>query len=598
MKDQITGLVLAGGLGTRMGSLNKALQPYQGKLLIEHVLDGITPQVAKVIISANRDLATFERFGHDVCQDETTGHAGPLAGLETGLRHCSTPLLLTVPCDAPQLPKDLALRLYHALEREKASVAVACTRRADGSLQAQPVFSLVRTSLLPVLSSFIASGGRRMDGWFAGMQSAMVEFDDLQAFDNINSLADLGDLHVDTVRQLIGQSIRPLDELERVDLFTALGRVLAEDIVSPINVPSHDNSAMDGYAFRHAIAEGAVHYKVVGIAYAGKPCQQAPGAGECVRIMTGAMMPPGCDTVIPQELVQSADDTLITFDAGTLTAGANRRMAGEDLQQGAIALSKGKVLRPADLGLLASLGIRAVPVVRRLRVAIFSTGDELRPIGQPLDAGSIYDSNRYTLYGMLKRLDCTVIDMGQVQDEPAALQAALNEAAELADVVITSGGVSAGAADHTRTIMQAMGEVAFWKVAMRPGRPLAFGHLRNGNRNTLLFGLPGNPVATMVSFYFFVRDALLALSGASLPLPFVQARAAADIRKRPGRTEYQRGILFTGPDGQPGVRLTGNQGSGILSSMAEANCIVILDANSHGVSAGDSVQVLPFEGLV
>jgi molybdopterin molybdotransferase len=314
--------------------------------------------------------------------------------------------------------------------------------------------------------------------------------------------------------------------------------------------------------------------------------------------MTGAVMPPGCDTVVPQELVQVQDGQEIRIDAPGLRAGANRRLAGEDLAKGAIALAAGKVLRPADLGLLASLGIGEVPVIRPLRVAIFSTGDELRAIGQALDQGAIYDSNRYTLYGMLKRLGCEVIDMGQVQDQPAALETALAEAARQADAVITSGGVSAGVADHTRDIMQRLGEVSFWKVAMRPGRPFAFGKLRDGERDVMLFGLPGNPVATMMSFYFFVRDALLAISGAQLPLPLLQARATHEIKKRPGRTEYQRGILSAPAQGLPAVSLTGSQGSGILSSMALANCIVILDAASAGAGVGDPVQVIPFEGLV
>jgi len=594
MNDQITGLILAGGLATRMGHLNKALQPYQGKPLVDHVLAALKPQVGPIAISANRDADAFARYGYPVLADATPGHVGPLAGLEAGLRHCRTPYLLTVPCDAPALPHDLAKRLLHALEDKQAAVAIAFTRRSDGSMQPQPVFSLVKATVLPVLSNFIAGGGRRMDSWFAGLQSVAVEFDDIAAFDNVNALADLGDLHVETVRQLIARELPVIGASEQVSLFEALGRCLAADIVSPIDVPSHDNSAMDGYAFRSG---ASCPLRVAGTALAGKPFGGAIAAGECVRIMTGAVMPACCDTVVPQELVQREDD-IIHFDAAGIRPGANRRLAGEDLAQGALALPKGRVLRPADLGLLASLGIGQLAVIRKLKVAIFSTGDELRAIGEPLDAGSIYDSNRYTLYGMLKRLGCEVIDLGQVQDEPQALEAALMAAARQADAVITSGGVSAGAADHTREIMQRIGAVSFHKVAMRPGRPLAFGHLRDGERKVMLFGLPGNPVATMVSFYFFVRDALLAMTGASLPLPMFQARSQAEIRKRPGRTEYQRGILSSAADGAAEVRLTGAQGSGILSSMADANCILVLDAQSSGAAPGDMVNVIPFEGLV
>ena len=588
MNDLITGLVLAGGLGTRMGKLNKALQHYQGKPLIEHVLAALTPQVGRIAINANRDLDQFERYAMPVLTDRTAEQVGPLAGLETGLQHCTTPYLLTVPCDAPRLAPDLADKLFAAIQREDATAAIACTRSADGTLQPQPVFALVRTSALPVVTAFLAGGGRRMDGWHTAVSTVMVEFEDPAAFDNINALADLGDLAVHTVRQLIAQDVPLIEQSESADLFAALGRVLAQDIISPIDVPAHDNSAMDGYAFS---SDRQGRLKVIGTALAGKPFPHTPGAGECIRIMTGAVMPPGCDTVVPQELTQREGD-FISF--APLKPGSNRRLAGEDLTKGALALPRGKVLRPADLGLLASLGIGAVDVIRPLRVAIFSTGDELRAIGQTLDTGAIYDSNRYTLYGMLKRLGCDVIDMGQVQDEPTALESALTSAARQADAIITSGGVSAGAADYTRAIMQRIGDVAFWKVAMRPGRPLAFGRLRDGQRDVLLFGLPGNPVATMVSFYFFVRDALLAMSGARLPLPMLTARTATAIRKRPGRTEYQRGILSA--DGQ--VTLTGAQGSGMLSSMTEANCIIVLDAASEGALAGDAVQVIPFEGLV
>jgi molybdopterin molybdotransferase len=283
---------------------------------------------------------------------------------------------------------------------------------------------------------------------------------------------------------------------------------------------------------------------------------------------------------------------------GTIRPGDNRRFAGEDLKAGSAALRKGKVIRPADLGLLASLGVAEVPVQRRLRVAFFSTGDELRSIGQPLDEGCVYDSNRYTIYGMLQRLGCDIIDMGVVRDDPAALEAALREACENADAIITSGGVSVGAADYTKQIMARLGDVTFWKIGMRPGRPLAFGRIASNGHSAFLFGLPGNPVAVMVSFYFFAREALLRMMGAEAPLELLRARSVASIRKKPGRTEYQRGLLSRGADGLPEVKITGSQGSGILRSMSEANCMVVLHDEQGSVQAGEMVDVLMFEGLV
>jgi molybdopterin molybdotransferase len=375
--------------------------------------------------------------------------------------------------------------------------------------------------------------------------------------------------------------------------------VLAADIVSPINVPSHDNSAMDGYALRGSDlpADAPARLRVIGTAYAGRAFAGRVQPGECVRIMTGAVMPAGCDSVVPQEFVSVDGDTMV-IAPGTIRAGDNRRLAGEDLKAGSAALRAGKIVRPADLGLLASLGVAEVPVQRRLRVAFFSTGDELRSIGQPLDDGCVYDSNRYTIYGMLQRLGCDLIDMGVVRDDPQALEQALRDACENADAIITSGGVSVGAADYTRQIMARLGDVTFWKIGMRPGRPLAFGRIASNGRSAFLFGLPGNPVAVMVSFYFFAREALLRMMGAEAPLELVRARSAATIRKKPGRTEYQRGILARGADGQPTVTITGAQGSGILRSMSEANCMVVLHDEQGTVQAGDMVDVLLFEGLV
>ncbi|HZG21169.1 MAG TPA: gephyrin-like molybdotransferase Glp [Herbaspirillum sp.] len=412
------------------------------------------------------------------------------------------------------------------------------------------------------------------------------------------------DPHAMTVARaqaVIQDFITPIETVEKLAIRSALSRVLAQDIISRIDVPAHDNSAMDGYALRgEDIADGqAQRLQIVGAVHAGQRFEGSVQRGQCVRIMTGAPMPAGCDTVIPQELTTDADDQGVTLPAGRVRPGDNRRLRGEDLMQGSVALPRGRILRPSDIGLLASLGIAEVPVQRRLRVAFFSTGDELRSVGEPLDAGCVYDSNRYTLHGMLTRLGCEVLDMGVVPDDPVALEAAFRSACEEADAVITSGGVSVGAADYTRQIMASLGEMTFWKIAMRPGRPLAFGRISSRGRDAYLFGLPGNPVAVTVSFSFFVRDALLRLAGAeSRPLPRLRVTTATPIRKKAGRTEYQRGILAPDADGRWNVRLTGMQGSGILRSMSDANCILELEHERGDVAAGEEVSVVLFDGLV
>jgi molybdopterin molybdotransferase len=408
-------------------------------------------------------------------------------------------------------------------------------------------------------------------------------------------------LPVAQAQQIVRDFVQPVQAVEKLAIRSALGRVLAEDVISTIDVPAHDNSAMDGYALRGADLDAAKDtvLQVVGSAYAGQAFDGQPAAGQCVKIMTGAIMPEGCDTVLPSEFVREASEHSITVPAGAVRTGDNRRLRGEDLKAGHPALPRGKILRPADLGLLASLGFAEVAVRRRLRVAFFSTGDELRSVGEPLDAGCVYDSNRYTLYGMLTRLGCELIDMGVVKDDPEQLEAAFRSAAESADAIITSGGVSVGEADYTKQIMAKLGDVTFWKIAMRPGRPMAFGRIASSGSSAYLFGLPGNPVAVMVTFYFFAREALLRMMGAeSVPLPLLQAKSQSTIRKKPGRTEYQRGILSVGADGQPAARVTGAQGSGILRSMSEANCMIVLRHEQEGVREGDMVDVLPFEGLV
>lgn len=397
--------------------------------------------------------------------------------------------------------------------------------------------------------------------------------------------------------QLILNQIDSLRESENVPIREALNRTLAENITSSINVPGHTNSAMDGYAI-HANdipSKAQTELKNIGTAWAGRPYAGQVQNGECVRIMTGAAMPAGTDTVVMQERVK-VDGDKICIDH-TNQAGQNVRQAGEDIPIGGQVLNKGKVLTPADLGLLASVGISEISVVKKLRVAFFSTGDELRPVGSKLEVGQIYDSNRYTLHGMLTRLGAEIIDLGVVGDKRAAVENAFIDAVDNADVIITSGGVSVGEADFVKETLEKLGEVNFWKVAMKPGRPLAFGKVNNA----WFFGLPGNPVSVMVTFYMFVQPALKKLAGGIYQAPLmIEASCQTKLRKRPGRVEYQRGVLSRDSDHLTHYEVvkTGAQGSGILRSMSDANCFIILPMESSGVEIGDSVQVLPFEAII
>ena len=402
-------------------------------------------------------------------------------------------------------------------------------------------------------------------------------------------------LSVDAARSLILDTLSPIEGWECVAVRAALDRVLARDVIAPCNVPAYDNSAMDGYALRAAdlASDAETALALVGTAFAGHPFAHTVGAGQAVRIMTGAPVPDGADTIVMQELTRREGEQ-VRVPAG-LKKGQNLRRAGEDLAAGSIALAAGTRCGPAELGLIASLGIAEVVVHRPLRVAFFSTGDEITSIGLPLAPGKVYDSNRYTLFGALSRLGCELLDMGVIPDEAAALEAALRDAARAADVIITSGGVSVGEADFIREMMARMGEVSFWKLAIKPGRPMAFGRIGDA----VLFGLPGNPVAVMVTFYQFVQDALLQLMGVT-PLPPAErfpVRAGFALRKQPGRVEYLRGRLQRGADGLS-VTLAGAQGSGVLRSMSDADCFVVLPEDCTAVQPGDMVFIQPFNGLV
>ena len=390
--------------------------------------------------------------------------------------------------------------------------------------------------------------------------------------------------------------VRPVAGTETLAVRSALGRVLAADVVSRIDVPSHTNSAMDGYALMGTDlpADGETRLAVIGTSAAGRPFSGEVAAGQCVRIMTGAPMPAGADTVVMQENVTRDGDTVVVT-AGQ-RAGQHVRQAGEDIAAGSVALSAGTHLLPAQIGILASLGVGEVAVRRRPRVAFFSTGDELRSVGEPLGEGQIYDSNRYTIFGMLTRLGVELLDMGVVRDDRDEVEQAFARAAAGADAIVTSGGVSVGDADYVAEMLERVGTVGFWKVAMKPGRPLAFGRIGGA----LFFGLPGNPNSVMATFYQLVQPALQALAGMPDPAPplTMPAISASSMRKKPGRREFQRGVLSRSDDGRLIVRKTGHQGSGVLSSMAAANCFIVLPEDAGPVSEGDEVTVQPFAAFV
>lgn len=402
-------------------------------------------------------------------------------------------------------------------------------------------------------------------------------------------------LPVAEAQRRISAHVPVLRESERVPLEDALGRVLAENVTSPIDVPGHTNSAMDGYAVRGADLPDtdAQRFEVVGRSLAGAPYTGEVKKRQAVRIMTGAVMPKGADSVVMLEQTEESGDGVL-IGAGH-RPGQNVRQAGEDLKQGDTAIRQGTRLMPSELGVLASIGADKVRVVRRLRAACFSTGDEVLSPGAPSGPGMVYDSNRYTLRGMLSRVGAEFIDLGIVPDNREALGDAFSAAGD-ADVIITSGGVSAGDADYVKETLEDLGRVGFWKIAIRPGRPLAFGLIGNA----VFFALPGNPVAVMVTFYQFVQPALRQMMGERNPRSetLITAVCESRLRKKPGRTEYYRAILDRNEYGQLVVRSTGKTGSGLLHTMSDANCFIVLGDEGESVEPGAIVDVQPFFGLV
>ena len=793
---RITGVILAGGRGSRMGGQDKGLLELHGRPLVEYLLEALQPQVDAILINANRNQARYQQYHYPVISDDLSDYQGPLAGFAAAMQAASTDYILTIPCDAPELAADTAARLLAALQGEQAEIAVA----HDGE-RLQPVHALLPVSLLPSLQAFLANGDRKIDLWYAQHRMASVDFSDYRRmFRNINTpqqqaeleqqgttpatpatatipiigvcawsgtgkttllteliprlkaaglsltvikhghhnleldtpgkdsyrfreagadqvvlasrkrmammqecktqrepelvdvlrlvnrdCADLvlvegfkhtaipkievyrpsvgkpllypndshvialatddmtldvpahvtkldlnqpdsiaefilqwrtrqlapvintsatvrtapscadardpGSLSITEARRRIMANLQAVAPALKRPLRDALGQVLAHAVISPLNVPNHVNSAMDGYALRSDDLPGddSRAYRVIGKAFAGQAFSGECGKGECVRIMTGASMPAGTDAVVMQEHTEAGAEGYIRIGTGH-RAGQNVRQAGEDIAQGSTVLPAGHRVNPADLAVLASLGIAEVSVMRPLRVAFFSTGDELRSIGEPLAEGQVYDSNRYALYGMLQQLNVEILDMGVVRDDPASIETALQQAAAAADVVLTSGGVSVGEADYIKGILAKLGQINFWKIAIKPGRPLAFGTLGKA----LFFGLPGNPVAVMVTFLQFVQPALLKLAGQTDYEPLLlDAICQSRLKKQPGRTEFQRGIVRR-EAGKLVVDKAGYQGSGVLSSMSKGNCLIILPEETATVEPGDVVQVQVF----
>lgn len=399
-----------------------------------------------------------------------------------------------------------------------------------------------------------------------------------------------GLLSIEEVKERILRQIAPVAVSEKVPLPRAVNRVLAEAVISSFNVPPHTNAAVDGYALHHEdLPKGrSVRLKVVGLARAGHPFSRKLQRGEAVQIMTGAPMPEGADTVVMQEQVEREGEVLIL--EGRFKAGENVRKAGEDLAEGEAIFSAGRRLRPPDIGILASIGRVELLAYRKPRIALLSTGDEVLQPGTPHQEGKIYDSNRFSLHALLTKLPVEVIDFGIIPDDLEKLKETFQMAAQRADVILSSAGVSVGEADYTKQVLQEVGDIRFWKLAIKPGRPFAFGKVGEA----LFFGLPGNPVAVLVTYLILVLPALKKLCGITDDLPLITYRAKTleRLRKKAGRTEYQRGILVEREDGL-WVKTTGKQGSGILRSMSLANCLILLEHDRGPVKEGEEVTVLP-----
>ena len=397
----------------------------------------------------------------------------------------------------------------------------------------------------------------------------------------------------DSASKIIKKFLTPIKEIQNLNLSDCLSKVLAEDLISPINVPNYNNSAMDGFAFKSNLKNNSKIFKIINTILAGNTSKFTLKNGEAINIMTGGKIPEGTDSVIPIEYVVLSGNKLTLNDFPK--TGANIRKIGEDIQKGSVALKKGTYLRPAEIGLIASLGIEKLKVYKEIKVAFFSTGDEIVKAGSPIKSGQVYDSNHYSINAMLQRLGVECMDLGIVPDNKELIKKILIKSAKTADAIITSGGVSVGQADYMKEVLAELGNVLFWKLSIKPGRPMAYGKIKSAS----YFGLPGNPVAAMVTFYQLVQPALKYLKGELnyLPPPIIDVKSDALIKKKPGRLEFQRGILSQNKDGLS-VKPTNLQGSAILSSMTQANCFIILDLESGPIKKGDKVKVQLMNGLI
>jgi molybdopterin molybdotransferase len=400
-------------------------------------------------------------------------------------------------------------------------------------------------------------------------------------------------MQIESAKKLINSFIKPIKEVESIKLIDSLNRVLAIDLVSPINVPNYDNSAMDGFGFNISSLKNTNKLKVKDTVLAGKPIKSFVKDGEAIQIMTGGKIPIGVDTVIPIELVKYKNNEITFIEMPKI--GANIRKCGEDIKQKDIVLSKGTLLYPAELGLIASLGLSKVKVLKKLKVGFFSTGDEIVAAGKKIKSGQVYNSNHYTIHSMLNRLNIECIDLGLIPDNKKIIKNTLIKAAKEANVIITTGGVSVGEADYMKEVLKDVGQVLFWKLSIKPGRPMAYGKINK----TDFFGLPGNPVSAMVTFYQIVQGALKIRMGLKIggAIPLLKVECVESIFKRPGRTEFQRGTLFQS-NGAWKVKTTGQQGSGILSSMSKANCFIVLSVDRGTIKPGEIVDIQLMDSFI
>ena len=403
-----------------------------------------------------------------------------------------------------------------------------------------------------------------------------------------------GLLTLEQARAKMLESITPINETVNVATMESYGYVLAEDIHSPVDVPNYKNSAMDGYAIKAVDipSSGSKPFKLVGTSWAGKPFDGKVNSNECIRIMTGAKLSDDTDTVIMQEHIEKDANNIIISTGHN--AEQNVRYAGEDIKKGALVLSKGKLIKASEMGLIASLGFAKVKVLRQLKISFFSTGDELRGVGETLEDGQIFDSNRYTIFGMLQKLNVQINDMGVIPDDREKIEAAFLTAADQSDVIITSGGVSVGDADYVKETLEKLGQINFWKLAMKPGKPLAFGKVKDA----IFLGLPGNPVSVMATYYQLGLPAIQHLSGnQNYTQVIAKARTTEPFYKRPGRLDFQRAIFSYDDNGELVVKGVGMQASHILSGMSLANCFAIIPAESGTVNTGETIEIQPFDGL-